>query len=71
MLDVENVGIISSACICNGGRGRLLFERLGRDSKKGRRSVYRAILLINIARDDTQGRDPFKSFQLWGKPRSD
>jgi len=32
MFDVKNVGILAPACVCNGRRGRLLFERLGRDS---------------------------------------
>jgi hypothetical protein len=40
MFDVENVGIISSACICNGRRGRLQFEWPGRDSKKQGGAVY-------------------------------
>jgi len=36
MFDVKTVGIISSACICDGRRGRLLFERPWRDlTKKG------------------------------------
>ena len=43
MFHVENVGIISSACICNGRRGRLLFERPGRDSKKQGGPVYTAL----------------------------
>jgi hypothetical protein len=43
MLDVENVGIISSACICNGKRGRLLLEQQGRDSKKLGGAVYTAL----------------------------
>jgi len=34
MFDVKKVGIMSSACICNGRRGRLLFERPWRDSTK-------------------------------------
>jgi hypothetical protein len=34
MLDVETIGIISSACICDGRPGRLLFERIWRDSTK-------------------------------------
>ena len=43
MFDVENVGIISSACICNGRQGRLLFERPGRDLKKQGGAVYTAL----------------------------
>jgi hypothetical protein len=36
MFDVKTVGTISSACICNGRPGRLLFERPWRDlTKKG------------------------------------
>jgi len=36
MFDVKTVGIISSACICNGRRSRLLFEGPWRDwTKKG------------------------------------
>jgi len=34
MINVKTVGIISSACICNGRQGRLLFERPWRDSTK-------------------------------------
>jgi len=34
MFDVKTVGIISSACIWNGRRGRLLYERPCRDSTK-------------------------------------
>jgi len=34
MFDVKTAGIISSAYICNGRRGRLLFERHWRDSTK-------------------------------------
>ena len=34
MFDVKKIGIISSACICNGRRGRLLFERPWTDSTK-------------------------------------
>jgi hypothetical protein len=34
LFKVKTVGIISSACICNGRRGRLLFERPWRDSTK-------------------------------------
>jgi len=30
MFHVKNGGIIACACICNGRRGRLLFERPGR-----------------------------------------
>jgi hypothetical protein len=40
MFDVENVAIISPACIYNGRRGRLLFERPGRDSKNQGGAVY-------------------------------
>jgi hypothetical protein len=43
MFDFENVGIISSACICNGKRGRFLFERPGRDSKKQGGAGYTAL----------------------------
>jgi hypothetical protein len=32
MFHVENVAIISSGCLCNGSRGRFLFERPGKDS---------------------------------------
>ena len=40
MFDIENVGVISSVCICNGRRGTLLLEWPGRDStKKGRCSI--------------------------------
>jgi len=36
MFDFEKVGILSSACICNGRRGRLLSERPWTDpTKKG------------------------------------
>jgi len=36
MFHVKNVGMIACACICNGRRGRLLFERPGRVlTKKG------------------------------------
>jgi len=34
MLDGKTVGIIFSACICNGRRGRLLFERPWKHSTK-------------------------------------
>jgi len=34
MFDVKTVGMISSAFLCNGRQGRLLFERPGRDSTK-------------------------------------
>ena len=34
MFDVKTVGILSTACICNGRRGRLRFERRWRDSTK-------------------------------------
>jgi hypothetical protein len=40
MFDVENVGIMSSACICNGRRGRLLFQQPGRDSKELGGAIY-------------------------------
>jgi len=43
MFDVENVGIISPACICNGRQGRLLFERPGTDSTKQGGAVYTAL----------------------------
>jgi hypothetical protein len=43
MFKVENVGIISSACICNGRQGRHLFDRPGRDSKKQGGAVYTAL----------------------------
>jgi len=43
MFNVENVGIISSACICNGRRGSLLFELPGRDLKKQGGAVYTAL----------------------------
>jgi len=43
MFHVENVAIISSACICNRWRGRLLFERPGRDSKEQAGAVYTAL----------------------------
>jgi len=45
MFQVKTVGIICSACICDGRWGRLLFERPWRDlTKKGRCSVDRARL---------------------------
>jgi hypothetical protein len=34
MFDINNVGIISSASICNGRQGTLLFVPPGSDSKK-------------------------------------
>jgi len=43
MFDVKNVGRISSACICNGRRGRLPFEPQGRDSKELGGAVYTAL----------------------------
>jgi hypothetical protein len=43
MFDIENVGIISSASIHHGGRGKLLFERPGRDSINQRAAVYTAL----------------------------
>jgi hypothetical protein len=43
MFDVDNVGIISSACIFNGRRGRLLFERPQSDSKGQGGAVYTAL----------------------------
>jgi hypothetical protein len=43
MFDVKTVGIISSACICNGRRGRLLFERPWRDSTKKGGAVLTAL----------------------------
>jgi hypothetical protein len=43
MFDVKTVGIISSACICNGRRGRFLFERTWRDSTKKGGAVLTAL----------------------------
>ena len=43
MFDVNTVGIISSACICNGRQGRLLFERPCRDSTKKGGAVLTAL----------------------------
>jgi hypothetical protein len=43
MFDVQNVGILSSGCICNGKRGRLLFELPGKDSKKQAGSMDTAL----------------------------
>jgi len=43
MFDVKTVGIISSACICNGRQGRLLFERPWRDSTKKGGAVLTAL----------------------------
>jgi len=40
MFNIGNVGIISSVCICNGMRGRLLFEQPGKDLKKLGGAVY-------------------------------
>jgi hypothetical protein len=40
MFDMENVGIISSAGISNGRRGRMLYEQPGRDSRKQGGAVY-------------------------------
>ena len=40
IFDVKTVGIISSASICNGRPGRLLFERPGRDLIKPGVAVY-------------------------------
>ena len=43
MFDIENVGVISSARICNSGQCRLLFERPGRDLKEHGGAVYTAL----------------------------
>jgi hypothetical protein len=43
MLDIKTVGILSSACICTGRRGRLLFERPWRDSTKKLGAVLTAL----------------------------
>ena len=40
MFDVKTLGIISSACICNGRQGRLLFERPWSDSTRKGGAVY-------------------------------
>jgi len=50
MFDIENVGIIFSACICNGTRGRLLFERPGRNLKKQGGAVYTALDYKSLSR---------------------
>jgi len=57
MFDVENAGITSSACICNIGRGRLLFERPERDSRKQGGVVNtvldsKSLLPVTILRDE-------------------
>jgi hypothetical protein len=67
MFNVRNEGIISSAYLCNGSTGRLLFELPGRDSgTKGSCSVYRSRLYMTVPHDRTLGRDPLKRIQLWG-----
>jgi hypothetical protein len=43
MFDVKTVGIISPACICNGRRGRLIFERPWRHSTKKGGAVLTAL----------------------------
>jgi len=43
MFDVKKVGIISSACICNGRGGRLLYEQLCADSTKNGGAVWTAL----------------------------
>ena len=43
MFNVKKVGIMSSACICNGRRGRLQFERPWRDSTKNGGAVETAL----------------------------
>jgi hypothetical protein len=43
MFEVKTVGTISSAWICNGRRGRLLFERPWRDSTKTGGAVLTAL----------------------------
>jgi len=61
MFHVKSVGIIPSACICNGRRGRLLFEPPWRDSTS-REAQCRPHQTLNPG--NTWGRDPFKSIQL-------
>jgi len=48
MFNIENVGIISSACIGNGRQGRLLIERPGRDSKIPGGGVYTVLELKSL-----------------------
>jgi hypothetical protein len=43
IFDVRTVGLISCALICNGRRGRILFERPWRDLTKKRGAVYTAL----------------------------
>jgi len=43
MFDVENVGIIPSACVFNGRQGRLLLERPRGDSKEQGGAVNTAL----------------------------
>jgi hypothetical protein len=43
MFDVENVGIMSPACICNGRRGRLLFQLPRSDLNELGGAVYTAL----------------------------
>jgi len=64
MFDVKNVGMISSACVCNGRWGRLLFERPGRNSKKKEGTLYlvvdaKSLSPITILRDVI----PWKAFK--------
>jgi len=64
MFNLEDLGIISPACICNGRRGRLLSERPGRYSKTQGGEVYTALHSnITIALDDIRGQDALKSIQ--------
>ena len=63
MLHVKNIGIISSACMSNSRRGRLLFEQSERDSKKKRGAVYTALDSKSLSPVTILGdKIPWKSF---------
>jgi hypothetical protein len=66
MFNVENVAIISSACICNGQEGRLLFGRPGRDSKKQGGTVYTLLDSKLLSPVTILGNEiPWKAFNYW------